>query len=267
MTNVPQSPDQASQPHLDNLAKLHRMSRTAGLATTDYAAVNVAAVMTAILGVASFLAIVDRVFLVIPVAGVIVGIIALTQVLGSNRTQTGLLVAILGLAACAGFSGVSGYRYVSYLQRQAKDQKVLADIAEEFGKHLAAENYDAAYGMFDARLKDRVSKKQLEAFIALQVQRSFGKVRKVQPPTVFQIDEATDDTGARMAQGIAVLETENPPPQGQQIRPTIVYRYVNEQWQIFNIPEFFPPQNDQTSGPPIPSGPMGPMLPGAPAPK
>lgn len=261
MTQTPQNPDQASEPHLDNLAKLHRMSRTAGLATTDYAAVNVAAVMTAILGAASFLAIVDRVFLVIPVAGVVVGIIALSQVLGSNRTQTGLAIAILGLAACVGFSGVSGYRYYSALQREAADKKVLTGIAEQFGKHLAARDYDAAYAMFDARLKERVPKKQLEQFIALQLERPLGNIKSLTATGVFAFEEGADDASMRMATGIAVLETDRPAP--LPIRPTIVYRCVNDEWRIFNIPEFFPPQNDQ---PAAPLGPMGPAFPGAPAP-
>src|SRR5687767_9055265 len=70
----------------DPLAKLHRMSRTAGLGTQDYVAINVAAVVSALLGLASVLALVTSLLLVIPVAGVICGLVALYQIKDSNGT-------------------------------------------------------------------------------------------------------------------------------------------------------------------------------------
>src|SRR5688500_6367590 len=99
---MPDLSPQSPQPHVDRgagpngeadgdeaLHKLHRMSRTAGLGTQEYVAINVAAVMTLLLGLVSALAMVTSLLLVIPLAGVVCGVIALYQIKDSNGTQTG----------------------------------------------------------------------------------------------------------------------------------------------------------------------------------
>ena len=53
----------------DPLSKLHKMSTTAGLASQQYVAVNIAAVMAALLGVASGLSVFSPLLLVIPIVG------------------------------------------------------------------------------------------------------------------------------------------------------------------------------------------------------
>src|SRR5687768_5180367 len=73
----------------DALTHLHKMSTTTGLGSTDSVAINAPSVWAVSLGLASALAIVDKILLIVPVAGVICAIVALYQIGKSAGTQTG----------------------------------------------------------------------------------------------------------------------------------------------------------------------------------
>ncbi len=243
----PTPPAPEPEAHLDNLSRLHRMSRTAGLGTTDYAAVNVAAVITAVLGAASLLALFTPFFLVIPVAGLVVGIIALKQIRASGGTQTGLLIAILGLAACFAFSAFTGVKaYNAHLQRQT-DEQTLKTLIQTFGKKLAAEDYAGAYAMFDGRFKDRVPQAKFDQFFEEQMKPYVGKMTGMESNGIFVIEEAADDASIRMAQGISLVNVEKNPG-GAPMRIDIVFRHAADDWKIFNIEAWFPAQR-QGEGP------------------
>src|SRR5215218_496972 len=73
----------------DPLSHLHKMSTTAGLGSGDYVAVNGAAVFSLLLGLASMLSMLEEILLIIPLACIIVSVIAWRQINHSNGTQTG----------------------------------------------------------------------------------------------------------------------------------------------------------------------------------
>jgi hypothetical protein len=244
---TPSAPE--TEAHLDKLARLHRMSRTAGLGTTDYAAVNVAAVMTAVLGAASLLALFTPFFLVIPVAGLVVGIIALRQIKASGGTQTGLIIAILGLAACVAFSAFTGLKaYNAYAQTQS-DKATLTTLVKSFGDKLSAEDYAGAHALLDARFQDRVPQAKFEQFFREQMQPYVGKMTGMQSNGHFFVDEAADDPSIRMAQGISLVSVEKNPG-GQPLRVDLTFRHAADEWKIFDIASWFPvPQQGGPGGP------------------
>src|SRR2546423_11699825 len=100
MSQAPQHSAPATDSANDPLAKLHRMSTTAGVASQQYVAVNTTAVIAALLGVASGLTLFSQLMLVIPVAGIVCAIVAWRQINGSNGTETGkpLAIAVLLLS-------------------------------------------------------------------------------------------------------------------------------------------------------------------------
>ena len=253
---APLSSSKAPEGHLDNLSKLHRMSRTAGLGSTDYAAVNVAAVMTAVLGVASFLAVVSPIFLIIPVVGVVIGIIAIRQVHGSSGTQTGMTLAILGLIACGLFSGFTGYKTYAKDQERKADEAALVSLVDQFGQAVAKEDYAAAYQLLDARFRDRVPATQFEKFFVERMKPYTGAIKGFKSSGLFIIDQAADDAGIRMAQGSTMVSVEKT----AEIRLDVTYRLAAGKWQIFNLGEWFPAQQ----GPGGPGGSGGPGAPGGP---
>src|SRR5207249_5999139 len=87
------------------LAHLHKMSTTAGLGSGDYVAVNGTAVFALMLGVASALALMTEVLLIIPLVCVIASVIAWGQIRHSNGTQTGKRLVIAALVLGLGLGG------------------------------------------------------------------------------------------------------------------------------------------------------------------
>src|SRR5215213_1889000 len=75
----------------DALARLHKMSTTAGITSQEYVAINIPAIIALVLGLASVVALlnVSGVLLVIPLAAIVTAFAALSQIRASNGTQTG----------------------------------------------------------------------------------------------------------------------------------------------------------------------------------
>src|SRR5438046_6344222 len=101
-TQHPSSPQVTAQS--DPLGSLHKMSTTAGVGSGDYVAINGVAVWAMVLGLASSLAILDAVLLIIPIAAIIFAIVALRQIANSNGTQSGRVLASAGLTLALGFA-------------------------------------------------------------------------------------------------------------------------------------------------------------------
>src|SRR5688572_26011279 len=78
----------------DPLHNLYRMSRTAGLGSGDYVAVNNTSVLALLLSLASLLSLLSPWVLVVCVAAIVCGVLALKQIRSSNGTQTGSLFAV-----------------------------------------------------------------------------------------------------------------------------------------------------------------------------
>src|SRR4051812_40853266 len=99
---VTNGPASATTAPPDPLRSLHKMSTTAGVGSSEYVAINGMSIAAAICGLASSLSLLDNTLLVIPLAGIFFGIIALRQIASSNETQTGRLLAWSGiLLSCA----------------------------------------------------------------------------------------------------------------------------------------------------------------------
>ena len=86
------------------------MSTTAGAGTQDYVAINsnLAVVCLACsLGIMSVLAFLSREssFYCWSAAGLVCGVIALMQIRGSNKTQSGIALAVLGVLLSLGIGG------------------------------------------------------------------------------------------------------------------------------------------------------------------
>src|SRR5438046_4707720 len=81
----------------DPLARLHKMSTTAGLGTTEYVAINPVSVTAFFAGLASGLALLDPILLAVPVLAIVLSIVALHQISRSAGTQTARGLARGGL--------------------------------------------------------------------------------------------------------------------------------------------------------------------------
>src|SRR5258706_6854951 len=132
----------------DPIAKLHKMSPTAGVGSQDYVAINNAAIVSVILGFATALAFLGLPFLIIGVAGIVSAIIALYQIRHSNGTQGGAGIAIFGMLLSLGVAGsVAASNMLDYFH-QRDDQHKIDALIEQLGQHLAPNQYDKALQLF-----------------------------------------------------------------------------------------------------------------------
>ena len=244
---MPDLSPQSPQPHVDRnagangdadgdeaLHKLHRMSRTAGLGTQEYVAINVAAVMTLLLGLASALAMVASLLLVIPVAGVVCGIVALYQIKDSNGTQTGKGIAWTGIALSVLFAALVGGRVIVENIKTRSDRAMVVAAVGEFGQKLAASDFKGAYELLGPRMKERVPFSDFEGQMkARYAHPTHGKITGF-TSTGRVLIESDPETGSRVAQTQAVITVEH----GEPDRPQLVLAHEDGRWMIEAWPWF-----------------------------
>ncbi len=218
----------------ESLHKLHRMSRTAGLGTQEYVAINVAAVVALLLGLASALAMVASLLLVIPLAGVVCGIVALYQIKDSNGTQTGRGIAWTGIALSVLFAALVGGRVILDNVRTRADRDDVVKAVAEFGQKLAVSDFKAAYELLSPRLRERVPYADFEGQLkARYAHPMHGKITGF-TSTGRVLIESDPESGHRMAQTQAVITVEH----GEPDRPQLVLTHESGRWMIEAWPWF-----------------------------
>jgi hypothetical protein len=258
--SAPASP--ASDPELSHLANLHRMSRTAGLGSSEYAAVNVAAVVAVIIGGASALALVSPIFLFLPVIGTIIALVAIKQIRNSSGTQTGLSLAILALVLSFGLAAFTGVKALMAASQERADVRELDDTTVRFGKLLTDKQYAEAYKLTDERFQEQVPMTRFESvFDEIASMPAIGPLKSVSTPKLFDI--TTDpETGRRNATSRATFETEKRTGPSALVTD-ISYRHNGAAWRIYAIPQLFPAKAPTAGGAgAAPAGPAGPPTPG-----
>jgi len=250
----------------DPLSKLHKMSTTAGLGSGDYVAVNIVAVVTALLGVASILAKLNNALLVIPIVGILCGVIAIMQIGRSNGTQTGRGLAIVGLLLSLGFGGFVIVQQITDYYRTQQDQKEIAALIAELGERIKAKDYAKAYDLFDSNFQDAVSaekfKSRLSFFETAQAMELYGGMKNMEwnGRLVFDTDTRT---GSMIAGGVALMNFDK---KGEPSRQAAYFRKIGSKWKVDALPDLFPAEKPAGApgGPPSPGGPAGPAGPGGP---
>jgi len=221
----------------DPLAKLYHMSTTAGVGTQEYVAINPTAVAALILGLASVLALLSSVMLVIPLAGLVCAVVAISQIRNSNQTQTGLALAFCGLVLSIGLGG--GRTVYSVVQRYhvSSDERRIAELMHELGQNLKAENYDKAYAMFNDRFHDRISRTTFEnAFLGYKKLPTSGVIESIEwnhEPMLMEDQPGSDVT---VASGMAFFKFEKDPAPRRSV---IVFEKSEGQWKIADIEAIF----------------------------
>jgi hypothetical protein len=210
------------------------MSRTAGLGSGDYAAVNGISVAAVLFGVGSALVVLDAVFLLVPVIAIVLAIIAWVQIKNSAGTQTGrgLCISAIVLAlACTAFLGSK--QLMAYLEKR-RNMGDVASLAEALGKDLAAQNYDAAYARFSETFRSRVPRDEFAAKFK-QFESYVGRVEGMQWNERIQFD-VDNKTNQPLASTLAVIDAASDRP----IREEMRFRKAGGSWQVEDLPFLFP---------------------------
>lgn len=233
----------------DPLLHLHKMSTTAGVGSQEYVAVNVTSVVAILFGLASLLAILSNVLLVIPVVGVVLGLVALHQVRSSNGTQTGKWLAILGLVLSGGITvAILCYQYAQTVRRKA-DEAALSALCEKYGNLVAQKNFHEAYALFDSDFQTRVNESAFSVHLA-SIQQG-GMVPPIDAVSWNGLAQFhPGDDGAETADAMIKLHFKD---NDAEPRVEAHFRKLPDgTWLIDNIPEQFPP----VRSPPPPSHPQ-----------
>lgn len=270
MVDAPTKPTEgqtpaSSDPELSHLAGLHRMSRTAGLGSSDYTAVNTLSVVGLIVAGASALALVTPFFLLLSILGVVLAVMAIVQIRNSGGTQTGLPLAALALLLSATFSGISGVKYINSITQEKADIRELDELVQNFGKAIAEQKDADAYLMTDTRFQEGTTLPQFQnLWQELAKAPTLGALQGARTQKLFVI-EADPETGYRMAIGNALLDTKL--RQGNDAFKTEMrFRNKDGKWRIYSIPQLFAGKQQGAAGAggaaggsgPAPAGPAGP---------
>jgi len=221
----------------DPLSRLYHMSTTAGVGTQEYVAINPTAVAALILGLASVLALLSGMLLVIPLAGVICGIVAISQIRHSNETQTGLALAACGLVLSIGLGGGrTVYQVVKRFHVSADEQRV-AQLMQELGQDLKSEKYDQAYALFNDRFHERISRSTFEnAFLGYKKLATSGVIQSIEwnkEPMLMEDQSGNDVT---VASAMAFFKFEKDPAPRRSV---IVFEKAEGKWRIADIEAVF----------------------------
>src|SRR3954451_14166890 len=135
----PRKSDDAPAEAPDPIAKLHKMSTTAGVGSQEYVAINNAAIVSAILGLCTALAFLGVPFLIVGAAGIVFGIIALVQIRHSNGTQGGTALAILGILLSLAMAGSVAATSIVEWNHQREDKVQIEGLITQLGQFVASE--------------------------------------------------------------------------------------------------------------------------------
>ncbi len=221
------------------------MSKTAGLGTSEYQAVNVAGVVALVIGLVSFAANFDAVLLIIPLAGLIVGAIALYQIRGSNGTQTGTWMAIVGILLSLGtglWAGTARYREAA---RTSADRVALVKLVDDLWQNAQGEKLEQVYGLFTDTFRQRVGRAEFDR--PWNTFKGRYALKRISSNGLFAFED-DQVTQVRVASGQLVVEFADPGLQTD--RPQALFTYRNGRWAIETIPTYYPPPKvEGTAGP------------------
>jgi hypothetical protein len=236
MTQDTHQPAPAASPQ-DPLASLHKMSRTAGAGTQEYVAINALAVTTLVLGVASGIVVFGRLFFVVPLVAIVFGITALHQIRNSNGTQSGRVLAILGLVLAVGLMGYQLAVEAATFAEGRDDRQQLSSLVQTLGQRIADREYEPAYALFSDRFRQRVTRQRFDTmWDMLRDHAVVGTIQSMETTGLYAF-QTDPETQTRFAIGMCVI-TFNKSQDRQQIT---FRRDPQHGWQIDDLPTLFPP--------------------------
>jgi hypothetical protein len=220
----------------DPIAKLHKMSTTAGVGSQDYVAINNAAIISVILGLCTALAFLGIPFLVVGAAGIVFGIIALVQIRHSNGTQGGTGLAILGILLSLAIAGsIAAANIIDWTHRK-EDESEVNKVLAQVGQYIASDQYEKAYQLFTPEFqsvfKPEIFRAQLEGY-----QQYFGKIEGMTSNDLFQFLPTAEGQPTAQTQAIVrfqqpATQTTQPTGSREARRVPIALFKQNGQWRI-----------------------------------
>jgi NADH:ubiquinone oxidoreductase subunit K len=175
------------------------MSRTAGLGSGEYVAINNTSVVAFLMGLASVLALLNPFLLLFAVAAVVLAVMALIQIRSSNGTQTGQAFAIVAILLALLFGGTTGGKMALAQAERRRNEAEVVKVINLLGERLSKREYTQAYAtLFGDKFKENFSE---EVFITRWegVERDAGRVVSVNWAGRMELEPARGTAGPRAA--------------------------------------------------------------------
>lgn len=226
-----------AHPNEPGLAGLARMSMTAGAlapGADSYRSINPFAVAAVVAGALSMGAALNPVFLLIPIAGLILGLIATVQIRQSHGTQAGQIVALLGIVLCLAIGGLVIFQRVQEKRYQAEQVQAVQALISDFGQKLSEGKPAEAYELFSPGLRERVSP---QPFVALFQNSSIGRLESAETNDRVQIIPAKSGT-PDVAKGVVVFTFNN---DGETTEHKEIVNFVRQPdgWKVSSFNTWF----------------------------
>lgn len=153
------------------------MSTTAGVGAHDYVEVNPLSVVAVLGGMASGLALLSPYLLVIPALVMLLALVSLVQISRSNGTQTGKLLAVLGIVLAMALGGYVGAQVIKHRQDLAANRVAISQLIDRFGATANTAAAKECYQLFGPLFQQRIKLQQFEAFLQyVEGLPGFGKI-------------------------------------------------------------------------------------------
>ena len=237
---TPQPPAQ-HRPRPAGIAGLTKMSTTAGVGLQEYRALSPPAVAALVCGLASWLAALHPLLLLVPLAAVVLGGLAAAQIGGSRGTRGGMPLAMLGLVLGAGFLGYVGVGEIAQRSRDAGYRDEINRLVADFGNDLVAGDYRAAYDLTSDGFRREFSYKIFHDSLSQlplveQVgRRQYGDYTGTRTNGLAEITPATG-AGRVSGQAMLIVTTQNSEP----IRQPVLVTRTPDGWRIVEFGVWFP---------------------------
>lgn len=218
-----------------HLSQLHTMSTTAGVTNVGYVAVNQTAVVAMFLGLASALALLGLLLLVIPLVGIVFAVVALRQVKDSGGTQTGKGLAIVGLILCLLLGGGEVVKEGLEIAANRDDENKIAATLADVGRFVREGKFAEAYALFDDAFQNRVKPEKFkETWEQFQDPKALDRMTSMEWNGVSPRIESAG--GSPLAEARAVIKFKR----AAADRFDVTLRKVGSKWLIARLPVFFP---------------------------
>jgi hypothetical protein len=221
---------------IGSLKGLHHMSTTAGL-SQEYVAVNTLSVVALVLGLASMMALIHIVLLIVPAAGVVCALVSIRQINRSSGTQTGKVLAWTGLVLSLVFTVLVLGRQAAQAAQDRRDQQEIAVVIDRFAGHIRDGEFEAAHAMFSSRFRQRVSLSQFtQTMRGFRENPIYGRMQTMDwnRRASFQEHPTEDIRYGNVMVVIHFDQVEAP------FRQPLVVRKTAGQWEIEDWPSMFP---------------------------
>jgi hypothetical protein len=250
----------------DPLHNLYRMSRTAGLGSGDYVAINNTAIAALVLGLASATALLWPVGLVVAGAAIVVGVLAMIQIRSSNGTQTGIGIAAGGILLALVLGGATAGKMLLSAAQHRRDEAKISELVKRLNDLIVAKQYGQAY---QTLFSDSFKQTFTEAEFTRRWEQNLpvmGEIRSIDWGKTAEIAEIRGTGEKRAVASSSVKFARFPDPATQPMG----FVFHDGEWVIDQISQLFdPPKGSKGAGDnepmPNPLDPQGPVfdIPGA----